>query len=54
MTYIETGRTDIDSTTKEAIAKYSQKIVCLNSVTAAEELNLRILGVHEGDAVITV
>ena len=50
--YIETGRTDIDCTTEEAIAKYSQKIVCLNSATAAEELNLRILGIHEGDEVI--
>lgn len=50
--YIETGRTDIDCTTKEAIANYSQKVVCLNSATAAEELNLRILGVHEGDEVI--
>lgn len=50
--YIETGKTDIDCTTNEAIAKYSQKVVCLNSATAAEELNLRILGVHEGDEVI--
>ncbi len=50
--YIETGRTDIDCTTKEAVAKYSQRVVCLNSATAAEELNLRILGVHEGDEVI--
>lgn len=50
--YIETDKTDVDCTTKEAIAKYSQKVVCLNSATAAEELNLRILGVHEGDEVI--
>ena len=50
--YIETGRTDIDCTTKEAIKAYSQKVVCLNSATAAEELNLRILGVREGDEVI--
>lgn len=50
--YIETGKTDIDCTTKEAIAKYSQKVVCLNSATAAEELNLRILGVGPGDEVI--
>ena len=47
--YIETGKTDVDCTTKEAIAKYSQKVVCLNSATAAEELNLRILGIKEGD-----
>ena len=50
--YTETGCTDIDCTTKEAIAKYSQKVVCLNSATAAEELNFRILGVREGDEVI--
>ena len=50
--YMETGRTDVDCTIKEAIAKYSQKVVCLNSATAAEELNLRILGVGPGDEVI--
>lgn len=50
--YIETGKTDIDCTTREAIAEYSQRVVCLNSATAAEELNLRILGVGPGDEVI--
>ena len=50
--YVETGKTDVDCTTKEAIAKYSQKVVCLNSATAAEELNLRILGIKAGDEVI--
>ena len=50
--YIETGRTDIDCSTKEAIKQYSQRVVCLNSATAAEELNLRILGVGPGDEVI--
>jgi len=50
--YIETGKTNIDCTTEEAIAKYSNKVVCLNSATAAEELNLRILGVGPGDEVI--
>ncbi|MGI6091184.1 MAG: DegT/DnrJ/EryC1/StrS family aminotransferase [Saccharofermentanales bacterium] len=50
--YFETGKTDIDCTTKEAIAKYSHKVVCLNSATAAEELNFRILGVGPGDEVI--
>lgn len=50
--YIETGDTTIDCTTKEAIAKYSQQVVCLNSATAAEELNLRILGIGPGDEVI--
>lgn len=50
--YIETGRTDIDCESRETIAKYAQKVVCLNSATAAEELNLRILGVGPGDEVI--
>ncbi len=50
--YIETGKTDIDCSTREAIAKYSQKVVCLNSATAAEELNLRLFGVGPGDEVI--
>lgn len=50
--YIETGRTDIDCSTREAISHYNHRVVCLNSATAAEELNLRILGVHEGDEVI--
>lgn len=50
--YIETGKTDIDCSTRDAIAKFSQKVVCLNSATAAEELNLRILGVGPGDEVI--
>ncbi|MBQ7863263.1 MAG: DegT/DnrJ/EryC1/StrS aminotransferase family protein [Lachnospiraceae bacterium] len=50
--YIETGKTNIDCTTEDAICKYSNKIVCLNSATAAEELNLRVLGVGPGDEVI--
>ena len=50
--YIETGKNDINSTTKKAIEAYGQRVVCLNSATAAEELNLRILGVREGDEVI--
>ncbi|GFI49520.1 UDP-4-amino-4-deoxy-L-arabinose--oxoglutarate aminotransferase [Lachnospiraceae bacterium] len=50
--YIETGRTNIDCTEKEMTDKYSRKVVCLNSATAAEELNLRILGVGPGDEVI--
>ena len=50
--YIETGKTDVDCTTNEAIAKYGQRVVCLNSATAAEELNLKVLGIKEGDEVI--
>ena len=50
--YIQTGRTDLDCSNREAIAQYSQRVVCLNSATAAEELNLRILGVGPGDEVI--
>lgn len=50
--YIETGRTDIDCGAEESIQKYSNRVMCLNSATAAEELNLRILGIKEGDEVI--
>lgn len=50
--YIESGRTDIDCSSREAVAKYGQRVVCLNSATAAEELNLRILGIGPGDEVI--
>ena len=39
---------------EKRLAKYcnTNKVVCLNSATAAEELNLRILGIGEGDEVI--
>lgn len=50
--YIETGRTDIDCNADENAAKYSNKVVCLNSATASEELNFRICGIGEGDEVI--
>lgn len=50
--YIETGDNSINCTTKEAIKTYSQHVVCLNSATAAEELNLRVLGIRPGDEVI--
>ena len=50
--YIDTGKTDIDCNTEENIAKYSNRVVCLNSATAAEELNFRICGIGEGDEVI--
>ena len=50
--FIETGRTDIDCNAKENRARYSNRVVCLNSATAAEELNLRVLGIGPGDEVI--
>ncbi|MDO5131356.1 MAG: DegT/DnrJ/EryC1/StrS family aminotransferase [Eubacteriales bacterium] len=50
--YIETGRTDIDCSKEEAGLKYAHRVVCLNSATAAEELNLRMIGVGPGDEVI--
>ena len=50
--YIETGKTDVDCTTAENTERYSNRVVCLNSATAAEELNLRILGVGPGDEII--
>lgn len=48
--YIETGKTDVD--TEADVERWNNRVVCLNSATAAEELNLRILGVKEGDEVI--
>ncbi len=48
--YVETGRVDVD--TEADPARWSNRVVCLNSATAAEELNLRILGVGPGDEVI--
>lgn len=48
--FIETGRVDVDVDTDKD--RWSNRVVCLNSATAAEELNLRILGVGPGDEVI--
>lgn len=48
--FIETGKNDID--TESDVARWSNRVVCLNSATAAEELNLRILGIGPGDEVI--
>lgn len=50
--YIETGRNDVDCVAAEAVESYENRVVCLNSATAAEELNLRILGVGPGDEVL--
>lgn len=50
--YIETGRTDIDCDTEDNKTLYSNRVVCLNSATASEELNLRVLGIQPGDEVI--
>lgn len=48
--YIETGDTSVDTDANKDY--YSNRVVCLNSATAAEELNLRILGIKPGDEVI--
>lgn len=50
--YIGTGKTDYDNLNDADLEEYSYRVVCLNSGTAAEELNLHILGVGEGDEVI--
>lgn len=50
--YIETGDNTIDCSIGESTERYGQKVVCLNSATAAEELNLRIFGIGPGDEVI--
>lgn len=48
--YIDTGDAKID--TELNPDRWKNRVVCLNSATASEELNLRILGVREGDEVI--
>lgn len=48
--YIETGKTDIN--TENQTDYWNNRVVCLNSATAAEELNLRVLGIKPGDEVI--
>ena len=48
--YIETGKVDVD--TEADADRWKDRVVCLNSATAAEELNLRVLGIGEGDEVI--
>lgn len=48
--YIETGKVDVD--TEADVDRWKDRVVCLNSATAAEELNLKILGIKEGDEVI--
>lgn len=48
--YIETGKVDVD--TELEPERWNNRVVCLNSATAAEELNFRILGVGPGDEVL--
>lgn len=48
--FIETGKNDLD--TESDKDKWFNRLVCLNSATAAEELNFRICGIGEGDEVI--
>ena len=50
--FIATGSSSVDCADAAASSAYENRVVCLNSATAAEELNLRILGVGEGDEVI--
>ena len=50
--FIDTGRIDIDCNDEDNTIRYSNRVVCLNSSTAAEELNLRVLGIQPGDEVI--
>jgi len=48
--FIDTGNADLD--TELNPDRWKNRVVCLNSATASEELNLRILGIKEGDEVI--
>ena len=48
--YIETGKVDVD--TEQEPERWNNRVVCLNSATAAGELNFRILGIGSGDEVL--
>ncbi len=48
--FIMTGKTNIE--TESEPDRWNGRVVCLSSATAAEELNLRILGIKPGDEVI--
>ncbi|MBQ6173901.1 MAG: DegT/DnrJ/EryC1/StrS aminotransferase family protein [Clostridia bacterium] len=48
--FIETGNATYNTEIDPAV--WSNRVVCLNSATAAEELNLRILGIQPGDEII--
>ena len=48
--YIGTGKTGIDTEAEPEMWK--ERVACLSSATAAEELNLRVLGIREGDEVL--
>lgn len=48
--YIETGKNNMDTETE--LERWNNRVVCLNSATAAEELSFRILGIGAGDEVI--
>ena len=48
--YIDTGDAGLD--TELNPDRWKNRVACLNSATASEELNLRILGIKEGDEVI--
>ena len=48
--FIETGNATYDNESDST--RWNNRVVCLNSATAAEELNLRILGIQPGDEVI--
>ncbi len=50
--WITTGPRTKELEKRLAVYCNTNKVVCLNSATAAEELNLRVLGVGEGDEVL--
>ena len=50
--FIETNRTDIDCAPRAQAGYAGQRVVCLNSATASEEMNLLLLGIGPGDEVL--
>ena len=52
--WITTGPRTKEFERKLADYCHTSRVVCLSSATAAEELNLRVLGIGPGDEVIAV
>lgn len=50
--YIETGKSDIDCKEGKNKNEYRNRVVCLSSATAAEELNLRVFGIKKEDEIL--
>ena len=50
--FVDTNDVAVDVQNADRTSEYSNRLVCLNSATAAEELLLRVMGIGPGDEVI--